>query len=182
MYLLWRKSGGCSAVWIPKSEMRRINGVFYRLWPSMRGLKEHDTIETIADDKRPFIPGNIFGLYPSLESQLHGGLRAIGITHDEATVQPKLSQFSGCSRLRPARSDAAVTTTPIHSHSSTASNGLVDVEKYAPLHSSEVDAKLPHLFVNLGPIECFNEKTQKWQDTHYALVMDLENRAPWFIF
>lgn len=165
----------------PEMYLGGINGVFYRLWPSMRGLKEHDTIETIVDDKRPFIPGNIFGLYPSLESRLHGGLRAIGIPHDEATVQPKLSQFSDCSRSRPARSDAAVTTTPIHSHSSTASNGLVDVEKSAPLHSSEVDAKLPHLFVNLGPIECFNEKTQKWQDTHYALVMDLENRTPWFI-
>lgn len=148
---------------------------FYRLWPSMRGLKEHDTIETIADDKRLFIPGNIFGLYASLESRLHEGLRANGIADDEATVQSKLSQFSDCSRSRLARSDAAVTTTPIHSHSSTDSNGLVHFEKSAPQHSSEVEAKFPHLFVNLGPIECFNEKTQQWQDT-------LENRTPWFIF
>lgn len=97
-------------------------------------------------------------------------------------MRSKLLQFSDCSRSRPARSDAVVTTTPIHSHSSTALNGLIHFDKSALLHSSEVEAKFPHLFVNLGPIECFNKKTQKWQNTYYVLVMDLENRTPWFIF
>lgn len=167
----------------PEMYLGRINGVIYRIWPSMRGLKKHDTSETIADDNRRFIPGNIFGLYACLESRLHGGLRANGIAHYEATVQTKLSQFSACSGSRPAQSDAAVSTTPIHSLSSTASNGLARFEKSGALFQpGEAEAKFPHLFVNLGPIECFNEKTQKWQDTHYALVMDLENRTPWFIF
>lgn len=84
----------------PEMYLGRINGVIYRLWPSMRGLKEHDTSETIADDSRPFIPGNIFGLYASLESRLHGSLRANGIVHYETTVQTKLLQFFTCSGSR----------------------------------------------------------------------------------
>lgn len=128
-------------------------------------------------------PETFFGLYASLESRLHGSFRANGIAHYEATVQKKLLQFSTCSGSRPAQSDAAVLTAPIHGHSSTVSNGLSRNEKFGPLFQpGEAEVKFPHLLVNLGPIECFNKKAQKWQDTRYELVMDLENRFPWFIF
>lgn len=133
----------------------------------MRGLKEHDTTETIAEDNRPFI------IYESLESRLHVGLRANGIAR---TAQSKLSRFSACSGSQPKQSDAAGSTSPIRPHSSTASNGLVYFEKSSPLFQlGEAEVKFPHLFVNLGLVKCFNEKAQNWQITHYALVMDLDS-------
>lgn len=41
---------------------------------------------------------------------------------------------------------------------------------------------LPYVFVDLGPVEWFNKATHNWKDTHYYLVMNLEDRTPWLLF
>lgn len=41
---------------------------------------------------------------------------------------------------------------------------------------------LPYLFVDLGPVQWFNKAKHSWEDTHYSLVMNLDDRTPWLLF
>lgn len=144
----------------PDMHLGRINSVLYRLWPSIRCLKEHDTTEVVAGDTRPFIPWNVFGIYESLKSRLHVGLRSDSIGTDGNTQQSKLSRFSARSKPRSKVFNPAASATPMRIHQAKFSNGSVHFEESAPLLqlSGEAGVIFPQLFVNLGPVEFFNEK------------------------
>lgn len=126
----------------PEIQMGSINGVCYRLWPLMKGLK-HDHVEGAAEDERGSICGNIMGMYRTIRDRIDA---------DGGADEGYASGYSSGS------------------------------DKGSGRYEERLKKHLPYLFVDLGPVQWFNKAKHSWEDTHYSLVMNLDDRTPWLLF